>query len=668
MSAALPSSTGTSSRRNILLVEEYDALAVAFGSALKKFAPNDGLAIAATLTEASSKADAISPELFVIDFDPPQAEAVAFFNHLRALHPRARVLVIVAGQARDFAEMRGAFGAVQFIKKPFEVADFGAAVQALLGPWTEAGSENSRGTIGDFEALDAIALYCLANTTIGLSIRNDKVGRIDIIDGQIVAATAEELSGPAALKDILAWPETRVREIEMTAPPQRNIHGPWTAVLREALQKSKRRAKSPAEPIAAPKKPAAPKSGRKLLVIDDTDMLLIFVEDSLAIADPNLRIETSRTGEEGCEAAERFLPDLVLLDYSLPGIRGDEVCRRLQKNPATARIPVLMMSGHVPEMMAAAAHLPNVVATLPKPFLSEELIALVKQTLARDLSAREELREERREETAPPPPKTVDPPKAAAPPPKIVDPIEEPPPSPPPPPPLPPISAVAASTNGNGSRAAHAPAPVTPEPLAAPAVERPVPVSFPRPTANDVVLGLPLEVVAMQFTPLLQMGAIRAKPSSFTVSLQVPAALEGALPFRTAFKLGGVKLDAKGQLATVQLIPTQDIYEPAQSRNTFSIGGVTVVPANERERLQLVSASAAPMTMQLLAHFELASVKLTPAFEVAHLELACRTNSVRVTLSSRGVSGENGGATFATAGIELDDAARISELVLQPLG
>ncbi len=78
-----------------------------------------------------------------------------------------------------------------------------------------------------------------------------------------------------------------------------------------------------------------------------------------------------------------MIPDLVLLDYSLPDLRGDQICERLLQNKATARIPVVMMSGHVPEMMATAERCPNVVATIAKPFMSEALVQLVHETLAK---------------------------------------------------------------------------------------------------------------------------------------------------------------------------------------------------------------------------------------------------------------------------------------------
>ena len=61
-------------------------------------------------------------------------------------------------------------------------------------------------------------------------------------------------------------------------------------------------------------------------------------------------ISSASAGAEGVSRVEQHLPDLVLLDYSLPDINGDEVCQRLLANKKTARIPIVMMSGHVLEM------------------------------------------------------------------------------------------------------------------------------------------------------------------------------------------------------------------------------------------------------------------------------------------------------------------------------
>src|SRR5207237_4897770 len=122
-------------------------------------------------------------------------------------------------------------------------------------------------------------------------------------------------------------------------------------------------------------------AGKTVVVVDDTEMLLIFVEDILTTADPKLRITTALSASEGLREIERLIPDLVLLDYSLPDFNGDELCERLLENERTAHVPVLMMSGHVVAMNAAAARFPNIVATIEKPFLSDAFVDLVQRTL-----------------------------------------------------------------------------------------------------------------------------------------------------------------------------------------------------------------------------------------------------------------------------------------------
>ena len=87
------------------------------------------------------------------------------------------------------------------------------------------------------------------------------------------------------------------------------------------------------------------------VVIDDATVL--YIEDNLANLDlvnglfaqvGNVRIIPAVQGVLGVELAERYEPDLVLLDLHLPDIDGDEVLRRLRAAPRTADIPVMVLS------------------------------------------------------------------------------------------------------------------------------------------------------------------------------------------------------------------------------------------------------------------------------------------------------------------------------------
>src|SRR5207302_1643734 len=132
---------------------------------------------------------------------------------------------------------------------------------------------------------------------------------------------------------------------------------------------------------------------------------------------------------------------------------------------------------------------------------------------------------------------------------------------------------------------------------------------------NEVMLDLPLDVVAMQVDSAFRIGAIRARPASSTVAIEIPANGKAVLPLKTGFQLGPIDLDATGNISIVRLIPTSQPFRAAEMRSVFEIDGVTVVPASERERLQLIS-TAASMTMQLFAPLELISVELGPSLVI----------------------------------------------------
>ena len=167
------SSAGTEG--NILLVEGYDALAAAISSALKKFAPRHLIRAADSLRAAEKLAVQTPPDLLVIDFDPPLAGALAFLVRLRTLIPKTPTLIIASGIPRDVLRERRQPTALEFIEKPFPLAEFGEAVQALLSRSDEA-NPLARGTLSDLNLADVIPLLCLEGTTEILRVKEAGAG------------------------------------------------------------------------------------------------------------------------------------------------------------------------------------------------------------------------------------------------------------------------------------------------------------------------------------------------------------------------------------------------------------------------------------------------------------------------------------------------------------
>ncbi len=643
MPSSLPSSAGTTPP-SVLLLEEYDALAVAIGSALKKFAPGHAVSVAHSLAHAETIAESARPALFIVDVDPPWPGLTDFFEKWQRTAPEARVLIIGAPIPKEIADKRGSFGALQFIEKPFELADFGAAVQALLGPWRESESASSRGTLRVFSLLDVVLLHCASGASLILEVEAEqrRYGEIHILNGQISHAEAEKIVGVDAIKEILTWPEPRLREGKRGPSKTRTIHGPWADLFLDLILRTQ--AVSPTETtVAARPKREAPesKTSKRIVVIDDTEMLLIFVEDVLATQHPEWQITTASTGMSGCQQVERILPNLVLLDYSLPDFNGDEVCRRLLQNERTAHVPILMMSGHVPEMNATAARFENVVATIEKPFLSDALVALVQRTLEGAAP---------RIEIAPEPTAEVEALRPVA--------------------PASPPARQSASSNVRTVEAqplptsSLAPAESEMSRIASATTKVATPVIA---ASSEAVLGLFLDVLSMQFTPQLQMGTIRAKPSSLTVSLHLPSTVRDSLPIETGFQLAKAELDDNGHIATMRLVPTLKPFQAAKTRNALEIGEVAVVDGEKRDRVELTPIVTTPMTMQLLARLDLSGVELSPTFQVSQIVLKWRSSKVRVTLSAKASATDSQGAAFEITVAKLDALGRITELLLNPI-
>jgi CheY-like chemotaxis protein len=94
-----------------------------------------------------------------------------------------------------------------------------------------------------------------------------------------------------------------------------------------------------ARPAAAPSRKL-----RRLLAIDDSPNLRAFIVQALTAQFPNMIVTLAPDGREGLRLARQEKPNLILLDFVLPDLPGDEVCRQLMADPATAEIPVVLMS------------------------------------------------------------------------------------------------------------------------------------------------------------------------------------------------------------------------------------------------------------------------------------------------------------------------------------
>jgi DNA-binding response OmpR family regulator len=117
-----------------------------------------------------------------------------------------------------------------------------------------------------------------------------------------------------------------------------------------------------------------------VLVVDDEPILLRLLQVNLRLE--GFDVVACSSGEDGLRRAEERTPDAVVLDVLLPGIDGFEVCRRLREIPATAHVPVILVTAQAQDEDRERGYALGVHEYVTKPFEPAELVALVREALA----------------------------------------------------------------------------------------------------------------------------------------------------------------------------------------------------------------------------------------------------------------------------------------------
>jgi DNA-binding response OmpR family regulator len=124
---------------------------------------------------------------------------------------------------------------------------------------------------------------------------------------------------------------------------------------------------------------ANPNAHKKILVIDDDVEVVELVCFNLKKA--GYSIGTAGDGIDALKKARSLAPDLILLDLMLPGLDGFAVCEILRRDPATAAIPIIMLTALSSELSRLAGMDCGANDYLTKPFSPRLLVARVEKLL-----------------------------------------------------------------------------------------------------------------------------------------------------------------------------------------------------------------------------------------------------------------------------------------------
>jgi len=341
------------------------------------------------------------PGLLVIDATQGD-DAVEFARDVRTCNPLAQVLVLCGDEVSQ--EMRSLLDLshVHALPAPWTPETVTIALDGLmaLDPSIQAPVYTAR--LERIGLLDLLKIKAFAGDSAVLNIIGGRgeSGQIYFERGSLIHARAGRLEGLEALHRILSWAGGGIQEIALPEEHPRTIEADTAGLL---LEVSREGVAGQIVSVVGKDDAGREKAIRhhigertvhlgeeaedqldhldrlpKILIIDDNPMILRYTDEVLARHWTDHALIAVQTIAEGEACMSEYQPRIVLLDHHLPDGSGADLADRWAADPATARIPIVMISGYTEHLIEAARRCPNIVATLAKPFTPGQLIEAVR--------------------------------------------------------------------------------------------------------------------------------------------------------------------------------------------------------------------------------------------------------------------------------------------------
>ena len=118
-----------------------------------------------------------------------------------------------------------------------------------------------------------------------------------------------------------------------------------------------------------------------ILLVEDDDNVALTVERCLRRE--NYKVTLATSGVQALQMAHRRIPDLILLDVTMPGMDGYAVCREIRSDPFLERVPIIFLTARTRDEDRIVGFQAGADDYINKPFNLEELLLRVRAVLRR---------------------------------------------------------------------------------------------------------------------------------------------------------------------------------------------------------------------------------------------------------------------------------------------
>ncbi|MBD3258260.1 response regulator [candidate division GN15 bacterium] len=118
----------------------------------------------------------------------------------------------------------------------------------------------------------------------------------------------------------------------------------------------------------------------RVMVVDDDDAVRELIR--AIMTKDGYKVATARTGAEAVRQADRFHPDLIIMDITMPEMDGYEATSRIRRNPRLKEVPIVFLTGKTVAEDAGRSFATGGSVFVRKPFSAKQIRDLVRLTLA----------------------------------------------------------------------------------------------------------------------------------------------------------------------------------------------------------------------------------------------------------------------------------------------
>lgn len=125
----------------------------------------------------------------------------------------------------------------------------------------------------------------------------------------------------------------------------------------------------------------APMLAPRIMIVENEESLNVLLRRDLE--GEGYLVETVERGEEAEARLRHYMPDVLVLDWTVPAVSGSEFCRRIRMHPRTERLPVMVLASSCEKFGCVEALSVGADDCLMKPFFPPEFVARVRALLRR---------------------------------------------------------------------------------------------------------------------------------------------------------------------------------------------------------------------------------------------------------------------------------------------